>query len=82
MTPTNREDQMTLPANGTRIILLACSDPYTRLAIGSRGTVTGSSQIPAGVNGKTYPTRQLHVAWDDGSTLMLLEGEDVWRVTT
>ena len=69
-----------LPPIGARIELVACDDPYTRLVPGSRGTVTGSGSIPAAVTGHAYSSGQIHVRWDDGSTLMLLEGEDTWRV--
>ena len=50
---------------GDRIALEHTTDPYTRLTPGTQGTVTG------------YDPRhgQLHVAWDDGSTLTMLLGD-------
>jgi Domain of unknown function (DUF4314) len=58
---------------GDRIALEHTTDPYTRLTPGTQGTVTG------------YDPRygQLHVAWDDGSTLSMLltEGDRVRLLT-
>jgi len=54
---------------GTRIELVAMRDDPYPIAPGSRGTVR------AGSNGA-----QLMVAWDSGRTLMLIPGEDTWRV--
>jgi hypothetical protein len=50
---------------GDRVALEYTTDPYTRLQPGDEGTVTG------------YDPRhgQLHVAWDDGSTLTMLPGD-------
>jgi Domain of unknown function (DUF4314) len=50
---------------GDRVVLEHTSDPYTRLKPGTRGTVT------------RYDSKhgQLHVAWDDGSTLAMLLAE-------
>ncbi len=50
---------------GDRVILIATTDPYTRLKPGTRGTVTGRDDC----NG------QIHIAWDDGSTLSMLPAE-------
>jgi hypothetical protein len=54
---------------GDRVALVHTSDPHTRLTPGTAGTVTG------------YDHRhgQLHVAWDDGSSLSMLlrDGDQV-----
>jgi len=50
---------------GDRVILIATSDPYTRLTPGTRGTVTGRDDLHG----------QIHIAWDDGSTLSMLPAE-------
>jgi len=50
---------------GDRIALERTTDPYTRLTPGTQGTVTGYDPQHG----------QLHVAWDDGSTLSMLPGE-------
>jgi hypothetical protein len=63
-----------VPPPGTRIELVHTNDPYTRLLPGARGTVTG--------HGKALDLVQLHVAWDDGSTLMLLTDTDDWKEVT
>jgi hypothetical protein len=47
---------------GDRIALEHTTDPYTRLTPGTQGTVTGYDPQHG----------QLHVAWDDGSTLTML----------
>ncbi len=57
---------------GDRVILITTTDPYTRLAPGARGIVTGSD----------YRHGQIHIAWDDGSTLSMLpaEGDQIRRI--
>jgi Domain of unknown function (DUF4314) len=50
---------------GDRVILIATTDPYTRLTPGTRGTVTGRDDLHG----------QIHIAWDDGSTLSMLPAE-------
>jgi Domain of unknown function (DUF4314) len=50
---------------GDRVILIATTDPYTRLATGTRGTVTGRDDLHG----------QIRIAWDDGSTLSMLPAE-------
>jgi hypothetical protein len=54
-------------ATGDRVELLFTNDPHTRLRPGARGTVTGIGQIPG-----DPPEAQVHVAWDDVSTLAML----------
>ena len=50
---------------GDRVILIATADPHTRLAPGSLGTVTGTDPGHG----------QIHVKWDDGSSLSMLPGD-------
>jgi len=45
-----------------------CSDPYTRLVPGDRGTVY-----------RVDDAGTVHVRWDNGSGLGLVPGEDSWR---
>lgn len=54
---------------GTRIVLIAMNDPYTKLKYGDQGTVTGIDD--AG---------QIHMKWDNGSSLALIVGEDLFRM--
>ena len=54
---------------GDRIELVDCSDPYTKLTPGSKGTVSLVDSMGT-----------VHVAWDSGSNLGLIPGEDSWRV--
>lgn len=51
---------------GDRVRLVRCTDETTRLRPGTLGTVT---QVDA--------TGTVHVAWDTGSTLGMVPGEDV-----
>ena len=53
---------------GTRIQLVSMGDDPDPVPSGSRGTVTGG-------NGE-----QMFVDWDNGRSLILLVGHDVWRV--
>lgn len=50
---------------GDRVILIATADPHTRLTPGSLGTVTGTDPRHG----------QIHVKWDDGSSLAMLPGD-------
>ena len=52
---------------GTRIELQYISDPHTELKPGALGTVTMTDALGT-----------IHVAWDSGSTLGLIPGEDRW----
>lgn len=55
---------------GERVELIRCSDPYTRLAPGERGTVVLVDDMGT-----------VHVRWDSGSQLGLVpEAGDAWRV--
>ena len=53
---------------GTRIVLMSMNDPYSRLTRGDKGTVNFVDD--AG---------QIHMKWDNGSSLALLPGEDCFR---
>jgi hypothetical protein len=50
---------------GDRVVLVATTDPHTRLVPGTEGTVTGTDDQHG----------QVFMAWDDGSTLSMLPGE-------
>ena len=50
---------------GTRVELIEMNDPYTKINIGERGTVTGVDDIGT-----------VFVNWDCGSTLGAAYGED------
>lgn len=63
-----------VPEPGTRIELVRTSDQYTLLEPGERGTVTQVS--PADPTGSAV----VWIAWDSGSRLGLIEGEDEWKV--
>lgn len=54
---------------GDLVELVSCSDPYTRLEPGARGVVRLVDDVGT-----------VHVAWRDGSSLGLVQGEDDWRV--
>jgi hypothetical protein len=56
------------PRVGKRVRLVRCADPYTHNPPGLEGTVTFVDD-----------TGTLHVAWDNGSTLGLVPGEDRWE---
>jgi hypothetical protein len=59
-----------VPEPGTRIELVACTDPHTNLVPGDRGTA-----------GRYNEMGGLSVAWDSGSRLSLFPDEgDRWRV--
>ncbi len=55
---------------GQRVRLAYTSDPYSDLPAGSEGTVMFVDDLGT-----------VHVAWDSGSTLGLIPGEDKWEVT-
>jgi len=54
---------------GDRVELVRCSDPYTRLRPGMQGTVEFVDGIGT-----------VFIAWDDGSSLGLIPGEDVFEM--
>jgi hypothetical protein len=57
---------MTSPyRRGDRVVLIATTDPHTRLVPGTEGTVTGTDDR----HGRIF------MAWDDGSTLAMLPGD-------
>jgi len=53
---------------GSRIELIAMDDPYTKLIPGDQGTVTHIDDIGT-----------VFVAWDKGSSLGLVYGEDRYK---
>ena len=54
---------------GKRVRLLRCSDPYTKLQSGDEGVVDYIDDMGT-----------VHVKWDNGSSLGLIQGEDTWTV--
>jgi hypothetical protein len=56
-----------------RIRLDFTSDPYTKLQPGDLGTITGRYVDPWGAV-------VVRVAWDNGSSMSLIAGEDAWSV--
>jgi hypothetical protein len=54
----------------TIITLVGTSDPYTGLRAGDRGLLKRRRKDPWG--------EVIDVAWDNGSTLSLVKGEDHW----
>ena len=59
------------PPDGTRIRLVSMPNDPDPVPVGSEGTVIGHSTALSG---------QLWVAWDNGRSLCLLPGTDVWEV--
>lgn len=58
-----------MTAPGDRIRLVSCTDQYTKLVPGDEGVVKFIDSLGT-----------VHVAWDTGSRLGLIPGEDVWEV--
>ena len=56
---------------GTRVELIFMDDPYSKLKPGDRGTVIFVDDIGT-----------IHVAWDCGSSLGVVYGEDSCKVVT
>ena len=54
---------------GRRVRLGSCEDPYTDLEPGSEGTVLFVDTVGT-----------VHVDWDNGSALGLVEGVDQWQL--
>jgi Domain of unknown function (DUF4314) len=56
------------PLVGKRVELVRCTDQYTRLTPGEKGTVTFVDALGS-----------VSVKWDSGSSLSLIPGEDAWK---
>ena len=54
---------------GTRVMLLSMEDPWAPVPSGTRGTVEVVDDIG-----------QLHMKWDNGRSLALIEGADEFEV--
>ena len=54
---------------GQRVQLINMNDPYTTLKSGDEGTIKFTDDIG-----------QIHVQWDNGSTLALIPGEDSYQI--
>jgi len=61
---------------GKRVELVHCNDPYTELKPGDKGTI----QFKIVQSDPSICENQLCVEWDNGSSLILLEGKDRWRI--
>jgi len=59
---------------GRRIELMWCNDPHTKLRPGSRGTIKWERFDDV------WAEEHIAVAWDDGSNLNLLKGQDHYKV--
>jgi hypothetical protein len=57
---------------GRRVALVRCSDPYTKLEPRSEGTYRWRNPVTGGPD-------QHSIEWDNGSSLMLLDGVDSFR---
>ena len=57
---------------GDRIILLHMEDQYSKVPMGTKGTVIKKVNLPFGMGS------QYQVNWDNGSKLDLIPGEDSW----
>jgi hypothetical protein len=55
-----------------RIKLVYTDDPHTRLRSGDMGTLLSMRHDITGLH-------VLNVRWDSGSTLSLIEGQDIWE---
>ena len=69
ITPDELADLRSHYPKGCRIKLIRMNDPYRNLKAGSIGTVTHVDDIGT-----------IHVAWDCGSTLGVVYGEDSCEV--
>jgi hypothetical protein len=49
---------------GERVRFIRSSDPYTKLANGDEGVITGEDSLGT-----------IHIKWDNGSTLGMIESE-------
>lgn len=54
---------------GKRVELVKMNDPYTTLLPGTQGTVIMVDDLGT-----------IHVKWDNGSTLGLIPGEDIYKI--
>lgn len=54
---------------GKRVELVKMNDPYTALPPGIQGTVIMVDDLGT-----------IHVKWDNGSTLGLIPGEDIYKI--
>lgn len=61
---------------GRRVRLIYTDDKYTKLKSGDLGTITGYT------TDDYFGDVTTHVKWDDGSTLSLLSGTDVFELLT
>lgn len=57
------------PEKGQRVQLIYTDDPYTELRAGDKGIIDHIDDIGT-----------VHVHWDNGSTLGLIPGKDLFRI--
>ena len=69
-------DEHDLPVLGARLSLVSMGDDPDPLPIGTLGTVTGHSYMPGPAGGRS----QIWMKWDNGRTLSLIQGADLWAV--
>lgn len=62
-------DQYSTELSGRRVRLIRCTDEHTRLLPGECGTISLVDSLGT-----------VHVAWDKGSRLGLVPGEDEWEL--
>ena len=60
---------------GQTIELLKMDNDPNPIPVGTKGKITGISPMP-------FNETQVHVAWENGRTLMLIHPEDKFRVLT
>jgi hypothetical protein len=71
-TPAGSEETIGV---GARVRLIHSDDPYTKLEPGDEGIVTSITPLPESLGGN----KQLWIDWDSGSTLALIEDEDLYE---
>lgn len=59
---------------GARIRLLRTDDPYTKLQPGALGVVTAITE--------SLRKRQIHIQWDTGSSLALIDSVDDFEIVS
>ena len=68
------------PKEGDRIRLEHTTDEYTNLSPGDKGTVTGTDRLPKEISPQNRPEMQIHVKWDNGSSLSLVDSQDRYSI--
>lgn len=72
---------MRTPDPGERIELLSIEDKYnTTLSPGDTGTVVAVNTIESELTGRNQRETQIDVDWDNGSSLMLIDAKDNFKI--